>query len=260
MEFPVYLTIGSLRLHPHPIFESIAYFVAWRLSLRQFRRSSVAISRQGVIMAGGLIGGIFGAKLLAILQHIDLLWTGQTNWVGLLVGGKTIVGALLGATFGVEITKKIIKVPTSTGDAFAYPLIVGTAIGRLGCFLTGLSDQTYGTPTSLPWGVDFGDRIPRHPTQLYEAIFLVGLFIFLKYRTSNSIDNLASTHLIPGDIFRFYMVGYLSFRWSIDFIKPDFHPLLGMSAIQIACLLGLVYYRDAICRIFRSISHNNANP
>ena len=250
MEFPVYLTIGSVRFHPHPIFESIAYFVAWRIALYRFRQSTVKIPQQGVIMAGGLIGGIVGAKLLAILQHIDLLWTGEANWIGLLIGGKTIVGALLGATFGVEVTKKIIKVPTSTGDAFAYPLIVGTAIGRIGCFLTGLSDQTYGTATSLPWGVDFGDRIIRHPTQLYEVIFLVGLFIFLRFRVAPDRLNSKSNRIISGDLFRFYMVGYLSFRWAIDFIKPDFHPLLGMSAIQIACLLGLVYYRGAIRRIF----------
>ena len=201
-------------------------------------------------MAGGLIGGIVGAKLLAILQHIDLLWTGEVSWIGLLIGGKTIVGALLGATFGVEVTKKIIKVPTSTGDAFAYPLIVGTAIGRIGCFLTGLSDQTYGIATTLPWGVDFGDRILRHPTQIYEVIFLVGLLLFLNYRVAPDLLNSKSNRIIPGDLFRFYMVGYLSFRWAIDFIKPDFHPLLGMSAIQVACLLGLVYYRGAIRRIF----------
>ena len=249
MEFPVYLTIGNLRLHPHPIFESIAYFVAWRLALRRFKSSNVAASRQGVIMAGGLIGGIVGAKLLAILQHIDLLWTGQTNWLGLVIGGKTIVGALLGATFGVEVTKKIIKVPTSTGDAFAYPLIVGTAIGRIGCFLTGLSDQTYGTATTLPWGVDFGDRIMRHPTQLYEVVFLLCLLIFLNYRVSRDRGDPNSSRMLPGDLFRFYTIGYLSFRWAIDFIKPDFHPLLGMSAIQIACLFGLVYYREAIGRI-----------
>ena len=91
-----------------------------------------------------------GAKLLAILQHIDLLWTVEANWIGLMIGGKTIVGALLGAAFGVQVIKKIIKVPTSTGDACAYPLVIGTAIGRIGCFLTGLSDQTYGTLTSLP--------------------------------------------------------------------------------------------------------------
>jgi phosphatidylglycerol---prolipoprotein diacylglyceryl transferase len=252
MEFPVYLTIGSLKLHPHPIFESIAYFVSWRLALQRFRTSSVKTSRQGVIMAGGLIGGILGAKLLAILQHIDMLWTGEANWFALLLGGKTIVGALLGATFGVEVTKKIIKVPISTGDAFAYPLIVGTAIGRIGCFLTGLSDQTYGTETTLPWGVDFGDSITRHPTQLYEVIFLLGLFLFLRYRNLISLNagGWGSGSLRPGDLFRFYTIGYLSFRWAIDFIKPDFHPLLGMSAIQMACLLGLVYYRDAIRRLF----------
>jgi phosphatidylglycerol---prolipoprotein diacylglyceryl transferase len=247
MEFPVYLTLGSLQLHPHPIFESIAYFTAWRLARRRFRNSTVKTPHQGVIMVGGLIGGILGAKGLAILQHIDLLWTGDADWLGLLIGGKTIVGALLGAVFGVEVTKKIIKVSTSTGDAFAYPLILGTAIGRIGCFLTGLSDQTYGTATSLPWGVDFGDRIPRHPTQLYEILFLLGLFLFLQYRSG---ERFKDRGLLPGDLFRLYMVGYLSFRWAIDFIKPDFHPLLGMSAIQVACLLGLLYYRDAIRRIF----------
>ena len=182
MEFPAYLTIGAIELHPHPVFESIAYFVSLRLALRRFRKSTVQPEQRGIVIAGGLIGGMLGAKLLAVVQHLDLLWTGQADVGMLLISGKTIVGALLGAVFGVEVTKKILKIETATGDAFAYPLIVGTAIGRIGCFLTGLSDQTYGTPTSLPGGVDFGDRIFRHPTQLYEVVFMVSLLIFLKYR------------------------------------------------------------------------------
>jgi phosphatidylglycerol---prolipoprotein diacylglyceryl transferase len=124
---------------------------------------------------------------------------------------------------------------------FAYPLIIGIAIGRIGCFLTGLTDQTYGTPTNLPWAVDFGDHILRHPTQLYEIIFLLSLLLYLQYRQRKPMQQ--------GDLFRFFMICYLSFRWAIDFIKPDFHPLLGMSAIQIACLLGLVYYRQAMRRL-----------
>ncbi len=241
MEFPVYLTIGSLKLHPHPVFESIAYFVALRLALRRFRKNPIPSEQRGVIIAGGLIGGILGAKILAIAQHVDMLANGTASFGMMLLGGKTIVGALLGAVFGIEITKKLLKVETATGDVFAYPLIIGTAIGRIGCFLTGLSDQTYGTPTSLPWGVDFGDRITRHPTQLYEVLFMLGLLIYLRYR--------ARRPMLPGDLFRFYMICYLSFRLAIDFIKPDFHPLLGMSAIQFACLLGLVYYRQAIRRL-----------
>ena len=241
MEFPVYLTIGGMKIHPHPVFESIAYFVSLRLALRRFRKSDVEPQQRGVVIVGGLTGGMVGAKLLAVVQHLDLLWTGQVNVGVLLLGGKTIVGALLGAVFGVEVTKKLLKIETATGDAFAYPLIIGTAIGRIGCFLTGLSDQTYGKPTTLPWGVDFGDRIMRHPTQLYEVVFMVGLCFFLKYRERKPY--------LQGDLFRFYAICYLAFRWAIDFIKPDFHPLLGMSAIQIACLLGLVYYRQAMRRL-----------
>jgi phosphatidylglycerol---prolipoprotein diacylglyceryl transferase len=241
MEFPVYLTIGTLKIHPHPVFESLAYFISLRLALRRFRQNPVAQENRGVVIAGGIIGGILGAKILAIFQHLDMLWTGAASWPMLLIGGKTIVGALLGATFGVEITKKLRSIDTATGDVFAYPLIVGIAIGRIGCFLTGLTDQTYGTPTNLPWAMDFGDHIPRHPTQLYEIVFLLGLLLYLQYRQRKPIQQ--------GDLFRFFMICYLIFRWTIDFIKPDFHPLLGMSAIQIACLLGLVYYRQAMRRL-----------
>jgi phosphatidylglycerol---prolipoprotein diacylglyceryl transferase len=241
MEFPVYLTIGALKLHPHPILESIAYFVSLRLALQRFRHNPIKSEKRGVIIAGGLIGGILGAKILAIFQHLDMLWSGEVGFGMLLLSGKTIVGALLGATFGVEVAKKLLKIDTATGDVFAYPLIIGTAIGRIGCFLTGLSDQTYGIATSLPWGVDFGDRISRHPTQLYEVVFMICLLFFLQYRERKP--------MLAGDLFRFYMICYLSFRFAIDFIKPDFHPFLGMSAIQFACLLGLVYYRQAMRRL-----------
>ena len=56
-----------------------------------------------------------------------------------------------------------------TGARFALPLAVGVAVGRIGCYLAGLDDFTYGTPTTLPWGHDFGDGIARHPVQLYES-------------------------------------------------------------------------------------------
>jgi prolipoprotein diacylglyceryltransferase len=190
-----------------------------------------------------MVGALVGAKVLVLLQHIDVIGSSWERLLLLLVQGKTVVGALLGGLIGVELTKKMIGVKQSTGDAFVYPLIVGTAVGRIGCFLTGLSDRTYGVATTLPWGVDFGDGIPRHPTQLYEILFLLGLMIFLKIRTRY--------HRQEGDIFKFYMIAYLSFRLLIDFIKPDFHPVLGLSTIQIACVLGLIYYRNSILKLFR---------
>jgi len=83
-----------------------------------------------------------------------------------LMGGKTIVGALVFGLISVELMKRYIGVRQSTGDLYAIPLALGIAIGRIGCFLTGLSDSTYGTPTRLPWAINFGDGIPApsHPT------------------------------------------------------------------------------------------------
>jgi hypothetical protein len=47
------------------------------------------------------------------------------------------------------------------------------------------------------------------------------------------------------------MIGYLGFRFLIDFIKPDFHVFLGLTGIQIACLLSLVYYRRSLVNLFK---------
>jgi len=250
MEFPVYLWMGPWQIHPHLFFESLAYAIAFRLVLLNSRKDTIAPTQRSSVIVGGMVGALIGAKVLVLLQHIDLLWQNWQQFLLLLIQGKTIVGAMLGGLIGVELTKKMIGVKRSTGDAFVYPLIVGTVVGRIGCFLTGLSDRTYGIATTLPWGVDFGDGIPRHPTQLYEIIFLLNLMIFLKLRSRY--------HRQEGDLFKFYMIAYLSFRLLIDFIKPDFHPLLGLSVIQIACLLGLLYYRRGIPQIFTF--KRKANP
>ncbi len=241
MAFPVYIWLGKWQIHPHLFFESIAYFIALRLALRNFRQDTIPATQRSTIIIGGLVGALIGTKVLVILQHIDLFWPYPDQVWLLLLQGKTIVGALLGALLGVELTKKLLRIHQSTGDAFVYPLIIGTAIGRIGCFLTGLSDRTYGIATHLPWGVDFGDGIPRHPTQLYEILFLLGLMILLRVRSRQPLPS--------GNLFKFYMTAYLSFRLLIDFIKPDFHPFLGISAIQIACILGLIYYRKTIPKI-----------
>ncbi len=234
MQFPVYIWLGSWRIHPHFLFEAIAYSISFRLTIKAMRHDSLNVSDRGSVMVGGMVGALAGAKILVLLQHIDLLRQNNPAFLLLALQSKTVVGALLGGLLGVELTKRWIGVKQSTGDVFVYPLILGMAVGRMGCFLTGLSDLTYGTATTLPWGVDFGDGVLRHPTQLYEIVFLLTLLLVLRWRSRLGLRS--------GDRFKLFMVSYLGFRFWIDFIKPDFHPLLGISAIQAACVLGLIYY------------------
>jgi phosphatidylglycerol---prolipoprotein diacylglyceryl transferase len=252
MQFPVYLWIGSWSIHPHFFFESLGYAIAFRLLWRQVRADSISASQRSSVMVGGIVGAVLGAKLLVLLQHIDLLWQNRDQLLLMLMQGKTVVGALLGGLVGVEVTKKWIGLQQATGDAFVYPLLVGTMIGRVGCFLTGLSDRTHGIPTTLPWGIDFGDGIPRHPTQLYEIIFLGFLLIILRRRewaSQQEAGQRGRSPLEAGDLFKIYLISYLGFRFLVDFLKPDFHPLWGLSAIQFACLAGLIYYRRHLLRL-----------
>ena len=100
---------------------------------------------------------------------------------GRWVLGHSIAGAIAGGVIAVEAFKLVFGIRGSTGAQFVAPLATGIAVGRLGCFFAGLPDFTYGTPTALPWGVDFGDGIARHPVQLYEsAAMLLFLIVYLR--------------------------------------------------------------------------------
>jgi prolipoprotein diacylglyceryltransferase len=159
--------------------------------------------------------------------------------------GKTIVGGLAGGTLAVEWVKRRIGESRRTGDAFVLPLALGMAIGRVGCFLAGLGDHTQGGPTTLPWGVDFGDGIPRHPTTLYEIVALGGLAAWAAAWSRHPLKQ-------EGDLFRGFFAGYAAFRFGLEFLKPDDHDWLGLSAIQIVCLIVLgCYARDVVAMATR---------
>jgi phosphatidylglycerol---prolipoprotein diacylglyceryl transferase len=222
----------------HTLFEVAAYFIGFRYFLRERRRLALPVladaDRSVWIGVAAIAGAALGAKLGFWIEDPLIAFADFPDGRHLLEG-KTIVGALLGGLAGVELTKRAIGAEGSSGDAFAFPLMLGIAIGRVGCFLSGLGDHTYGNPTALPWGVDFGDGVPRHPTQLYEIAFLVLLMIALHARR----DAFTRT----GDLFRAFMAAYLAFRLLIDAIKPVPYEYFGfLSGIQLLCIAGLCYY------------------
>ncbi len=134
------------------------------------------------VLAGAALGAALGSRVLYVFQYWGALFHEP---LGIWLGGKTIVGGLLGAVVGVETAKRALNWTASTGDGFVLPLVVAIVIGRIGCQLSGLSDLTYGNPTSLPWGWDYGDGMARHPTSLYE-IAGVGAIVSVLYSSHSS--------------------------------------------------------------------------
>jgi prolipoprotein diacylglyceryltransferase len=229
----------------HTVCEALAYAIGFRTFLWTRQRFAPGAFKHKDEVAWVAVSAIVGAALGAKLSYwLDDPLSAFANFPDLrqLLLGKSIIGALLGGLFGVELCKKLAGIRQSTGDAFVLPLTVGICIGRVGCYLAGLGDHTYGNPTSLPWGVDFGDGIARHPTQLYEILFLLAQYAWIHLRRHDFEQ--------PGDCFRAFMIGYLLFRLLVEFIKPVFYVYPAhLSGLQLLCVGGLLYYHRDIPRI-----------
>jgi phosphatidylglycerol---prolipoprotein diacylglyceryl transferase len=234
LTFPFLIPLGPWVVHPHFLFETLAYLIGFRLYLRRRRQHGDHLDdgpRWSVVTAAA-VGAVLGSRLLFWIED-PAATLGNLDHPLVLIGGKSIVGALVGGWIAVEIVKRWIGVREATGDLFAVPLAVGIGVGRIGCFLSGLPDGTYGTATSLPWGVNLGDGIARHPTALYESLFMFGLALVLVR---------VEPHARRGNVFKLFMTAYLTFRLFVDGIKPGVTTALGLTAIQWVCLGGLAYY------------------
>jgi phosphatidylglycerol:prolipoprotein diacylglycerol transferase len=191
--------------------------------LSRKRQAAIGLSRRerlGIAL-GAFCGAMIGAKLPFALSDWEGLLTGRA-W---LDSGKTIVFGLVGGYFGVELMKSMLGIRVKTGDSFAVPVASAVAIGRLACFVAGCC---FGTVTTLPWGVDFGDGQPRHPTQLYESAFhLAAAF---------GLASLQRRGLLRGQLIKLYILSYLSYRFLTEFIRPEPVLALGLTGYQWACL------------------------
>jgi phosphatidylglycerol:prolipoprotein diacylglycerol transferase len=233
----------------HAAFEMTAIGVGARLyslNLRRHGHSSLIRGPAFGVAVGCLLGAIAGSKLAVWLEypHLVRLYWGSPL---LLFTGQSIVGGLIGGLVGVEIAKKLAGVRRSTGDDFVVPLVVGIAIGRIGCFLAGLHDDTFGVATDLPWGVDFGDGVKRHPTQLYDIAAVLSLGLALAWmRPRLAVE--------PGLEFKLFITGYLAWRVAIDFLKPVPYPYFdGLSGIQMLAGLFLLVYLPLVFRQSRRL-------
>lgn len=241
MTFPVTFPIGSFTLPAHAVFESLGYFLGFRTYVVLRRRWGDAIheNTRWSVIAAAAVGALIGARLLAFAQHA--LDPGAPGPLAAL-SGKTIVGGLLGGWIAVEAVKRAVGETRSTGDLFALPLAIGIALGRVGCFLAGLTDGTPGNPTRLPWGIDFGDGVRRHPAALYEiaALAAIGAWVWSRQRDTSRAD---------GDLFRGFLALYLAFRFVLEWWKPEPRPWAGLTAIQIACVAGVAFLAPHLPRV-----------
>ncbi|WP_299257501.1 prolipoprotein diacylglyceryl transferase [uncultured Aquimarina sp.] len=244
MDIPFEPVVFGIKVNIHLILEYAAFFVGFRyyVFLKRNITDPISSTNRLSIIIGAVFGAFLGSRVIGFLENPSFLAFSPEYLVQLL-SAKTIMGGLFGGLIGVELAKKIIEEKRSSGDLFTFPIILGIIVGRVGCFLAGINEFTYGKETSSFLGMDLGDGLLRYPIALFEVVFLIPLWIVLKrFQNKRNSDS--------GILFKYFMISYFLFRFLIEFLKPNTFFVLGLSSIQYLCILCLIYYHKTIRKLF----------
>jgi len=245
MDFPVTFQFFGKEVLLHPITESLGIFVGMRFYFYLKRKSpeKMALTSSLIILIGATAGALLGSKIIGNLEKPSVFFGKDFSFIRFWTS-NTITGGLAFGLLGVELAKKVIGHKQSTGDLIVFPLIIAMIIGRVGCFFTGVYEETYGIPTDSIFGMHLGDQYLRHPVALYEIVFLLLLgFVIFKLKKTKKYYS--------GFLFQAFMLSYFLFRFFLDFIKPHEIVFLNLGTIQLLSLLMIFYYIYNIKKSFR---------
>ncbi|MBF0410094.1 MAG: prolipoprotein diacylglyceryl transferase [Candidatus Riflebacteria bacterium] len=196
---------------------SLAFFAGISTGVLVGRRLDFSFEQVIDLSLWFLVSAIAGARILYIFLFPSQ-FPGIIDMISLTSGGLVFFGGFIATVIALIVWAKLNKKSLrDMGDFVAAPLATGHAIGRIGCFLNGCC---YGKSTSFLMGMVFpnlADGIKRHPTQLYEAVFLFVLFLI-----SLVLLNLRKKSVIPrGSVWGIYVLYYSIFRFSIEYLRDD---------------------------------------
>jgi phosphatidylglycerol---prolipoprotein diacylglyceryl transferase len=216
----------------HFVFDLLAALSAMAMTafVYRWRIAGSAQDPQGPMSAGYLAALVAGAVIGGYGCGTANLWLSGIHEVG-----RSIIGALAGAIAAIEIYKQSFGIRRSTGLVFVAAFATSVAIGRIGCLLSGLDDETYGIPTDSNWGWDFGDGILRHPVQLYESLTMAGFL---------GVALLAFARREPffmRDGFYLLVTFYAGQRFVWEFLKPYATVLGPFNIFHLLCLALVAY-------------------
>ena len=257
--FPVLLEIGPIKIYSFGFMLVVAFYTCYFLLNFDLKRLGYDSKLASDFVFWAAIGGILGAKIYYLLENLTRT---IDDPIGMIFSGSGLVflGGLIGGMLGVTMVLRKNNLPwLKFSDIVAPLLIIGYAIGRIGCFLVG---DDYGIPTSLPWAISFTSGLPPtttqsfsvyypwvdisgldpgvisvHPTQIYESLAGFAIFIFLW--------NKRKYVRVEGNLFLMYLVFAGVERFMIEFIRTNdkylFDILSGAQVISVI-MISIGFY------------------
>ena len=216
--YPLLIRTPWLDIHTYGVLVAAGFLIGLAVAAHNAKREGLHpehISDLGIWL---IVAGMAGGKLF----HVVFFWNDfLSGWraegIRSLREGFVFYGGFIGASLAAIVYTRIKRLPLwKVADACAPGVALGHAFGRVGCFFNGCC---YGKACSLPWAVKFPPPhlmagIPVHPTEIYEALGDVAIFLGLTaYYRRKRFD---------GQIWWLYVLGYGILRFAIEFFRGDY--------------------------------------
>lgn len=237
--YPILFNIGSFQIRTYSVVVALAIITGWLVARREAAKRDLKAETADSLFPFLVIPGIIGARIFHVIFTTPLYYLKNPLEIfAIWHGGLSIHGAVAGGILGTIWFAHRRRISFwSIADTLAPALILSQGIGRIACLFSG---DAYGKPTSLPWAITFSNPlsmapigIPLHPTQLYEVILnLIIFIILLKLRFRIKMN---------GGLFLLYAGLYSIGRFIIEFFRGDerTYGIFGMS-ISVAQILSLL--------------------
>lgn len=225
-------------------------FFSFRIAARRGYLPNFTTQAQEQMFIALVTGVVGGGRLGFVLQHPARLLSDPLSFLRVWEGGMAFFGGLAGVALALVWTARRHGLNFWTmADVATFPAAFGLAVGRIANFVNG---ELWGRPTGGNWGVIFPkvDFLPRHPSQLYEAVshfLLFGILVWLLRRQRHRV----LAH--PGFLAALFLMFYGGLRFLTDFYRADdtfFGPFSSgqwASLIVAAGGLGLVLRGEWVC-------------
>lgn len=225
---PIIFSLGPLHIRWYGLMYVIGFTASYflvRQQIRQFRMTRLEEQFENLnvllilaVVLGGRLGYVLFYNFDYYLKHpleIPAIWSGGMSFHGACMA-LIIVGWLFCRKKQVDFWQ--------AADIYAATIPIGIGLGRVGNFING---ELFGRVTTMPWGMVFpdGGPLPRHPSQLYEAV-LEGLILFVLLWSVRRRPWQSRRFWPHGSIFALFLLGYGAMRIVVEsFREPD--PQLG---------------------------------
>lgn len=199
----IFFNLGKINIYSWGVLVAFAFLITYILCSYKAKKEKLDEKIITNLFLIGIIFGFIGSRILYAIEN------GFDNFYAIWEGGLSWYGGFLLAYLAIFIYIKKKNLSSRYLEIIALFLPLGHAIGRIGCFLNW---DDYGKVTNLAWGIKVGNDDPRHPTQIYEIIANIIIFLFLFFLDKKKKNKF---------IIKSYLFFYPLARFFIDFFRES---------------------------------------